>query len=119
MCIFTLHNCPKLIPYTRELNLAVGSQIAIANVLADLNLAVRYGIAICIYASNKFWRILIWRLLMQTAKLSNLIPHQIFQLYGSDPKNERGGLVIMAWYDLIIQYLKVQIYHTAGNFGKH
>ena len=30
--------------YWRELNLAVGSQIAILNVLADLNLAVRYGI---------------------------------------------------------------------------
>ena len=32
--------------YWRELNLAVGSQIAILNILADLNLAVRYGIAI-------------------------------------------------------------------------
>ena len=48
-------------PYRRELNLAVGSQIAIANLLADLNLAVRYGIAIHIYASKKFWRVLIWR----------------------------------------------------------
>ena len=52
----------------------VGSQIVIAKVLADLNLAVRYGIAIHIYASKKFWWILIWRLLEQTAKPPNLIP---------------------------------------------
>ena len=57
--------------YWRELNLAVGSQITIANVLADLNLAVRYGIAIRIYASKKFWRIIIWRLRRQTAKPPN------------------------------------------------
>ena len=49
--------------YWWELNLAVGSQMAIAKALADFNLAVRYGIAIRIYASKKFWRILIWRLL--------------------------------------------------------
>ena len=36
-------------------NLAVGSQIAIARILADFNLAVRYGIAICIYVSKKLW----------------------------------------------------------------
>ena len=43
-------NCK--IPYSRkywwELNLAVGSQIAISNVLANLNLAVWYRITICI-----------------------------------------------------------------------
>ena len=54
------------LPYSRKywgaLNLAVESKIAIERILADLNLAVRYGIAICIYASRKFWRILIWRL---------------------------------------------------------
>ena len=48
--------------YWRELNLAVGPQIAIAKILADLNLAVWYGIATCIYASMKYWRILIWQL---------------------------------------------------------
>ena len=41
------------VPYSRkywwELNLAVEPKIAIARILADLNLAVRYGIAICIY----------------------------------------------------------------------
>ena len=63
----------KVIPYSwkywRELNLAVGSQIAITNVLVDLNLAVWYGITIRIHASKKFWRILIWRLLRQSATL--------------------------------------------------
>ena len=48
--------------YWRALNLAVEPQIAIRRILADLNLAVRYGIAIRIYVSRKFWRILIWRL---------------------------------------------------------
>ena len=67
--------------YWQELNLAVGSQIAIANVLVDLNLAVQYGIAIRIYVSKKFWWILIWWLLMQSTNLPNLIPRQIFQLY--------------------------------------
>ena len=49
--------------YWQELNLAVGSQIAFARIiLADLNLAVWYGIAIrIIYASKRYWRIfLIW-----------------------------------------------------------
>ena len=52
--------------YWRELNFTVGSQMAIAKALADFNLVVRYGIAIRIilyYASKKFWRILILRLL--------------------------------------------------------
>ena len=40
--------------------MAVEPKIDIARILADLNLAVWYGIAICIYASRKFWRILIW-----------------------------------------------------------
>ena len=45
--------------YWRELNLVVEPKIAIARILADLNLAVRYGIAIGIlYASRKFWRLL-------------------------------------------------------------
>ena len=48
--------------YWRELNLAVEPKIAITRILADLNLAVQYGIAIRIYASRKFWQILIWRL---------------------------------------------------------
>ena len=43
----------------QALNLAVEPKIAIKRILADLNLAVRYGIAIRTYASRKFWRILI------------------------------------------------------------
>ena len=34
--------------------MVLGSQIAIANILADLNLAVWYRIAILIYLSKKF-----------------------------------------------------------------
>ena len=58
-----LYCIPHSRKYWRELNLAVGSQMTIAKALADFNLAVWYGIAIRIYASKKFWRILIWRLL--------------------------------------------------------
>ena len=48
----------KIIPYSqkywRELNLAVEPKITIARILADLNLAVWYGIAVRIlYASRK------------------------------------------------------------------
>ena len=49
-----------IIPYSRkywrELNLAVEPKIAIARILADLNLTVRYGIAIRIPYSGKFSR---------------------------------------------------------------
>ena len=38
-----LSNIPYSRKYWRELNLAVGSQMAIAKALADFNLAVRYG----------------------------------------------------------------------------
>ena len=39
--------------------MAVEPKIAIAKnlILADINLAVRYGIAIRMYASRKFWRL--------------------------------------------------------------
>ena len=50
--------------------------------LVDLNLTVQYGMAISIYVSKKFWWILIWQLLKQTVKPPNLIPCQIFWLYG-------------------------------------
>ena len=56
----------------QELNLAVGSQITIANVLVDLNLAVRYGIAIRIMQVRNFWRFLICQFLKQTAKTTKL-----------------------------------------------
>ena len=59
--------------YWWELNLAVEPQIAITRILADLNLAVQYGITVRIYASRKFWRILIWRCNIdrQTAKFNS------------------------------------------------
>ena len=76
--------------------MAVGSQIAIANVLVDLNLAVQYGIAIRIHVSKKFWRILIWRLPRQSANPPNLIPGQIFQLYGSSWANSIYSVVPVA-----------------------
>ena len=45
--------------YWRELNLTVGLKIAIATILVDLYLVVRYRIAIRIHASKKYWRIII------------------------------------------------------------
>ena len=54
---FSLFLVPR-VPYSRkywwELNLVVGPQIAIAKILADLNLVVRYRITIRIYASMKY-----------------------------------------------------------------
>ena len=63
----TLRVLPNLqVPYRQkiwqELNLADRLESARAKILADLNLAVRYGIAIRIYACKKYWRTLIWRL---------------------------------------------------------
>ena len=66
MVYIFIHYMYKCIPYSqkywRELNLAVEPKIAIAGILVDLNLAVWYGIAIRIYASRKFRRIIIWQL---------------------------------------------------------
>ena len=55
--------------------MAVGPKIAIAKILADLNLAVRYGIAICtcIYVSNKIladFNLAVAKMDRQTAKIS-------------------------------------------------
>ena len=63
--------------------MGVGPKIAIAKILVDLNLVIRYRISIRLYASKKYWRILIWQLHRQTAKPPNLIPRQIIWLYGS------------------------------------
>ena len=58
-----VHTCiPYSQKYWRELNLAVEPKIAIARILVNLNLAVWYGIAICMYANRKFWQILIRQL---------------------------------------------------------
>ena len=59
--------------YWPELNLVVGPNniIIIAKILAFLNLAVWYGLAIHIILSSnkKFWQILIWQLRRKTAVL--------------------------------------------------
>ena len=48
LCALPLYGIPYIQQYMywRELNLAVEPKIAIARILADLNMAVRYGIAI-------------------------------------------------------------------------
>ena len=69
--------------------MAVGSQIATSNILADLNFAVRYRIAISIYASKKF---LADFNLAAAAKPPNLIPRQNFRLYG---RRAIGGTAIV------------------------
>ena len=61
-CMGVRWGIPYSRKYWRELNLAVEPKIDIERILADLNLVIRYGIDIRIYASRKFWRILIWRL---------------------------------------------------------
>ena len=47
--ISQIFNIPYSRKYWRELNLAVEPKIAITRILADLNLVVRYGIAIHMY----------------------------------------------------------------------
>ena len=51
----SLSHIPYSQKYWQELNLAVEPKIAIARILADLNLAVWYGITLRLYASRKFW----------------------------------------------------------------
>ena len=61
--------------YWRDLDLAVGSQNAILNVLADLNLVVRYRITIRIYASKKIladFNLVVAQANCQTAKFNSL-----------------------------------------------
>ena len=60
----------------------VEPKIAIGRILADLNLAVRYGIAIRIYASRNFGGFNLVVVIL-IAKSPNLIPRQIFRLYGN------------------------------------
>ena len=67
--------------------MAVEPKIAIA--LVDLNLAVWYGITIRIYASGKFWRILIWGLYYRSPNC------QIFQLYDIISSSEQ---TISRWH---------------------
>ena len=90
--MWTVYALPYSWKYWWELNLAVEPKIAIARMLVDLNLAVWYGIAMCIiyYVSRNFGGFLIWRLLIWTTKLpkflvvqyiDDLLPHAPFQLH--------------------------------------
>ena len=71
----------SLIPYSRKywrsLNLAVWPKTMFLTPLVDLNLVVWYSIAIRTCTRKKNLAVL-----MHTTKLPNLIPHQIFWLYG-------------------------------------
>ena len=59
--------------------MAFGSQIAILNVLVNLNLAVLYRIAIRIYASKKF--LTVAQADRQTAKFNSLLNFPAIQYY--------------------------------------
>ena len=73
LSLYPTYDLPYSRKYWRELNLVVEPKITIERILADLNLAVRYGIAIRIYVSRKFWRILIWKLTILTANCKPLV----------------------------------------------
>ena len=55
LAFMRINQLPYSRKYWRELNLAIEPKLAIARILADLNLAVRYVVAIRIYVSRKFW----------------------------------------------------------------
>ena len=62
MCLITTnYSIPYSRKYWRSLNLAVLPQTTFLTLLADLNLAVWYGIVIQTCTRKKFWRILIWQ----------------------------------------------------------
>ena len=61
--------------------MAVESKIAIARILADLNLVVRYGIAIRIICKHEILADFNLAVVISTTKSPNLIPRQIFLLY--------------------------------------
>ena len=71
--------------YWWELNLVVGSQITFARILVDLNLAVWYRIAIHIILLCKQEALADFDLVVVKVdhETTNLIPCQIFCLYGS------------------------------------
>ena len=64
--------------------MAVEPKITIERILADLNLAVQYGIAIrIIYMRVGILADFNFVVVILIAKLPNLIPCQIFRLYGN------------------------------------
>ena len=94
--------------YRRSLNLAVLPQMTFLTlkVLADLNLVVWYGITIRACTRKKLadFYLVAER---HTAKPPNLIPHQIFRLYGK-------FLLYLLCKGSVCQYIKTCaiIYHT-------
>ena len=84
--------------------MAFGFQIAIANILEDLNLMVRNGIAIRIYASKKFWRIYNLAVahdqaVCQTAKFNSLPNFPVIQyVFTSNSVEEDGGHQKLPWF---------------------
>ena len=79
---------PYSLKYWQKLNLVAEPKITIARILADLNLAVRYRIAIRKYASRKFGRYNI------DHQPPTLIPHQIIWLYG----NYQGSAALRQYF---------------------
>ena len=77
------HYIPYSRKYWRSLNLAVWPQTTFLAPLLELNLAVWYGIAIrtCTH-KKKFLSDFDLAVLTHTVKPPNLIPRQIFRLYG-------------------------------------
>ena len=75
------------IPYSREywrsLNLAVLSQTTFFTLLADLNLAAWYSIAICTCTQKKILADFNLAVERHITKQQNLIPCQIFWLYSN------------------------------------
>ena len=82
--------------YWREVNLAVEPKTAIARILADLNLAAQYGIAIH-YMQVGILADFNLAVVIKTAKPPNLIPRQIFQLYGSCFIKLESKLLLYSW----------------------
>ena len=55
LAFMRINQLPYSPKHWQELNLVIEPKIAIARILADLNLAVWYVVAMCIYVSRKFW----------------------------------------------------------------
>ena len=94
--------------------MAVVAKIAIARILVDLNLAVRYGIAIRYEILADFNLAVI----ISTAKLPNLIPRQIFQLYGSTNLATRySGECICSYKSYIVAFTQNNILSESNDIG--
>ena len=82
--------------------------------IGGFKMAVWKRITIRIYASMKYWRIFIWWLQSQTAKLPNLIPRHIFWLHCS---SFRMMIIVMRSEPLLVvsgvlQHCKFSLWNT-------